>query len=130
MIADGADSVGAIGPFDDEWLVYEDAALLVLDKPAGLLAVPGRGADKADCLSARAQRRWPDARVVHRLDQATSGLMLLARSAAMQRALSQAFAERRVHKRYEALVHGQVPDAQAADGWGLIELPLRLDWPR
>jgi tRNA pseudouridine32 synthase/23S rRNA pseudouridine746 synthase len=110
--------------------VHEDAALLVLDKPAGLLAVPGRGADKADCLSARAQRRWPDALVVHRLDQATSGLMLLARGAAVQRALSQAFAERRVHKRYEALVHGQLPDAEAADGWGLIELPLRLDWPR
>ncbi|MFC0594144.1 RluA family pseudouridine synthase [Ottowia pentelensis] len=130
MIAAGAYPASAIGLFDDEWLVHEDAALLVLDKPAGLLAVPGRGADKADCLSARAQRRWPDALVVHRLDQATSGLMLLARGAAMQRALSQAFAERRVHKRYEAIVHGQVPDAEAADGWGLIELPLRLDWPR
>ena len=129
-IASYADRAGAIGPFDDEWLVHEDAALLVLDKPAGLLAVPGRGADKADCLSARAQRRWPDALVVHRLDQATSGLMLLARGAAVQRALSQAFAERGVHKRYEALVHGLLPDAEAGDGWGLIELPLRLDWPR
>ena len=130
MIAFGAYPVSAIGQFDDEWLVHEDAALLVLDKPAGLLAVPGRGPDKADCLSARAQQRWPDALIVHRLDQATSGLMLLARGPAMQRTLSQAFAERRVHKRYEAIVHGPMPDAATDDGWGLIELPLRLDWPR
>ena len=130
MIAAGAYPASAIGLFDDEWLVYEDETLLVLDKPAGLLAVPGRGPDKADCLSARAQQRWPDALVVHRLDQATSGLMLLARGAAMQRALSQAFAERRVHKRYEAIVHGQLPEAQVEGGWNEINLPLRLDWPR
>ena len=130
MIAIGAHPESAIGLFDDEWLVHEDEALLVLDKPAGLLAVPGRGPDKADCLSARAQQRWPDALVVHRLDQATSGLMLLARGAAMQRALSRAFAERRVHKRYEAIVHGQLPGAQVEGGWNEINLPLRLDWPR
>ena len=130
MIAIRAYPESAIGPFDDEWLVHEDDALLVLDKPAGLLAVPGRGPDKADCLSARAQQRWPDALIVHRLDQATSGLMLLARGATMQRALSLAFAERRVHKRYEALVHGQPPEAPAEDGWSEIKLPLRLDWPR
>ena len=93
MIADSALPSSAIGPLDDEWLVHEDEALLVLDKPAGLLSVPGRGPDKADCLSARARQRWPDALVVHRLDQATSGLLLLARGAAMQRALSAAFAE-------------------------------------
>ncbi|MFV0679367.1 RluA family pseudouridine synthase [Ottowia sp.] len=111
-------------------LIYEDAYLLVLDKPAGLLSVPGRGADKADCLSARAQARWPDALVVHRLDQATSGLMLLARGAEMQRRLSAAFAERCVEKRYEALVHGQPSAPVAADGWGEIDLPLIIDWPR
>ena len=61
--------------------VYEDADLLVLNKPSGLLCVPGRGADKQDCLSARAQARWPGALVVHRLDQATSGLVLMARHA-------------------------------------------------
>src|SRR5690606_18817623 len=54
-----------------EGLVYVDEHLVVLDKPAGLLAVPGRGADKQDCLSARAQALWPDALVVHRLDMAT-----------------------------------------------------------
>ncbi|HQD14086.1 MAG TPA: RluA family pseudouridine synthase [Ottowia sp.] len=112
-------------------VLHEDAHLIALDKPAGLLAVPGRGADKSDCLSARAQCRWPDALVVHRLDQATSGLMLLARGAAMQRALSQAFAQRQVSKHYEALVHGQLAlPADATDDWALIELPLIIDWPR
>ena len=110
-------------------VVHEDAWLLALVKPAGLLAVPGRGPDKADCLSARAQHRWPGALVVHRLDQATSGLMLLARDASTQRRLSTAFAERRVHKRYEALVHGRLTAPTAPDGWGDIDLPLIVDWP-
>ncbi len=121
--------VPAEAPFHPELVVHEDAHLLALDKPAGLLAVPGRGEDKADCLSARAQRRWPDALVVHRLDQATSGLMLLARGPQAQRALGAAFAGRRVHKRYEALVHGRPAPPASADGWGEIDLPLILDWP-
>ena len=113
-------------------VVHADDALLVLDKPAGLLSVPGRGADKADCLAARAQQRWPDALIVHRLDMATSGLIVLARGALMQRALSIAFAERRVDKRYEALVQGQpTADAHAdAEGWSCIDLPLIVDWPQ
>ena len=105
-------------------MLHEDAHLLALVKPAGLLSVPGRGPQNADCLSTRAQRRWPGALIVHRLDQATSGLLLMARSAAVQRALSSAFAERRVHKRYEALVHGQPSAATDADGWAEIDLPL------
>jgi len=109
-------------------VLHADAALLVLDKPAGLLAVPGRGADKQDCLSARVQQPFADALVVHRLDMATSGLMLMARGAAMQRELSRAFAQRQVHKRYVAVVHGHVP-APAGD-WGVIELPILVDWPR
>ena len=110
--------------------VHEDAHLLALVKPAGLLSVPGRGADRADCLIARARQRWPDALIVHRLDQATSGLLLLARGAAMQRALSIAFAERRVHKRYQALVHGLLAlPVDAAEGWAEIDLPLAVDWP-
>jgi tRNA pseudouridine32 synthase/23S rRNA pseudouridine746 synthase len=114
-----------------EGLVYVDEHLLVLDKPAGLLCVPGRGPDKQDCLSARAQALWPDARVVHRLDMATSGLVLMARGAAMQRILSAAFAERAVTKRYVAIVAGRLalpPDA--VDGWATIELPIAADWPR
>lgn len=104
--------------------VHADEQLLVFDKPAGLLSVPGRGADHQDCLSARAQALWPDALVVHRLDMATSGLLLMARGLAMQRLLSTAFAQRRVAKRYIAVVQGQ----PAADS-GSIAAPLGPDWP-
>lgn len=132
--ADVSSASAALGTLGTLNTIYEDAHLLVLDKPAGLLAVPGRGPDKADCLSARALLRWPDALVVHRLDQATSGLMVLARQPEVQRQLSAAFAERRVHKRYEAVVHGHLatpPDTpHSADGWAVIDLPIILDWPQ
>jgi tRNA pseudouridine32 synthase/23S rRNA pseudouridine746 synthase len=108
-------------------VIHEDPHLLVLDKPAGLLCVPGRGEDKQDCLSARALQRWPDALVVHRLDMATSGLVLMARSPAMQRALGDAFAQRRMRKRYEAIVDGLLP---LTGEWALIDAPLAADWPR
>lgn len=88
--------------------VYEDEHLLVLDKPSGLLCVPGRGPDKQDCLSLRALQHFGDALVVHRLDQATSGLVIMARNLPVQRQLSHAFAERQVAKRYVAVVAGQV----------------------
>jgi tRNA pseudouridine32 synthase/23S rRNA pseudouridine746 synthase len=107
-------------------VVYADNAMLVLDKPAGLLSVPGRGADKQDCLSLRVQRRYPDALVVHRLDMATSGLMLMARGIAAQRLLSQAFADRTVKKRYVAIVDGLL--AASDSNWGVINLPIMLDW--
>ena len=113
-------------PALSEGLVWVDEHLLVLDKPAGLLAVPGRGEDKQDCLSARAQALWPDALVVHRLDMATSGLFLMARGLHMQRVLSRAFAERHVRKRYEAVVAGTLGPPGAT---GTIELPLMADWP-
>ena len=103
---------------------YTDGQLLVLDKPEGLLCVPGRGVDKQDCLAARAQREYPDALVVHRLDMATSGLWLMARGAAAQSRLSRAFANREVSKRYVAVVAGLV----GADT-GEIDLPLAADWP-
>ncbi|MEJ7928974.1 RluA family pseudouridine synthase [Ramlibacter sp. AN1015] len=108
--------------------LHLDAHCLVLDKPAGLLSVPGRGPDKQDCLCVRAQAQWPDALVVHRLDMATSGLLLLARGAAMQRALSRAFEARRVRKRYVAVVAGRMPPPDTEDGWGEIDLPLGADW--
>lgn len=98
--------------------------LLAVDKPAGLLSVPGRGVANRDCVAARVQADVPDALVVHRLDQATSGVMLFARGAAAQRALSIAFAERRIAKRYEAVVQGLVGDEA-----GEIDLPLVTDWP-
>lgn len=109
-------------------LVYADDALLVFDKPGGLLAVPGRGADKQDCLSARVQVAYPDAQIVHRLDMATSGLMLFARGAEMQRKLSMMFAAREVHKRYAAVVAGRIQTS--GEEWSVIDLPIALDWPK
>jgi len=106
------------------WIVHADTGLVVVNKPAGLLSVPGRGADKQDCAWLRVRAGWPDALVVHRLDMATSGLLLFARGAARQRAVSMAFARRDVHKRYEALVDG----SPAGDA-GEIDLPLAADWP-
>ena len=111
-------------------LVYADDSLLVADKPSGLLAVPGRGEDKQDCLSSRVKARYPEALVVHRLDMSTSGLMLLARSRTVQRTLSIAFAAREVHKRYEAVVQGRLNlPLLAEEGWATIDLPIALDWP-
>ena len=106
-------------------VVYADEALIALDKPAGLLAVPGRGPDKQDCLAVRVQTLYPDARVVHRLDMATSGLLLMARGPHAQRQLGMAFAQRCVHKRYVAVVEGVVPHAERE-----IDLPLAPDWPQ
>ena len=108
--------------------LHEDADLLVLYKPPGLLCVPGKGPDKQDALSTRAQQRWPGALIVHRLDQATSGLVVMARHTDAQRRLSHAFAERQVHKRYLAVVQGHM---DAGDGaWQTIDLPIAADWPR
>ncbi|MDO9166002.1 MAG: pseudouridine synthase, partial [Rhodoferax sp.] len=84
-------------------VLYADEAMLVLDKPAGLLSVPGRGEDKQDCLSTRVQRLYADALVVHRLDMATSGVMVMARGPVVQRSLNEAFAGRAVTKRYVAV---------------------------
>ncbi len=102
--------------------LHVDDHLLAIDKPPGLLAVPGR--IEPDCLAARVQARWSDALVVHRLDQATSGLMLFARGAAAQRRLAADFAERRIGKRYVAVV-----DGLPAEDAGTIALPLAADWP-
>lgn len=105
-------------------LLYTDEHLLLAVKPAGLLSVPGRGPDKQDCLSARVQHHFPDARVVHRLDMATSGLMLFARGTAIQRTLSIMFQQREIAKRYIAVCRGTLNAAQ-----GEIDLPLIPDWP-
>jgi tRNA pseudouridine32 synthase/23S rRNA pseudouridine746 synthase len=105
-------------------IVYIDDSLLVVSKPAGLLAVPGRGEDKQDCLSARLQQEFPDALVVHRLDMSTSGLMVFARGAEMQRRLSNMFRDREVEKRYVAVVAGTlIPET------GEVNLPIAADWP-
>ena len=105
-------------------LIHLDDHLLVAIKPAGLLAVPGRGADKQDCLSVRLQREFPDLLVVHRLDMATSGLMVFARGEEMQRRLSRQFREREVSKRYVAVLAGELESES-----GEVDLPLIADWP-
>ncbi|MDO8311000.1 MAG: RluA family pseudouridine synthase [Sideroxyarcus sp.] len=135
-------------------LVHQDGALLIANKPAGLLAVPGRGADKQDCLSARVQFEFPDALVVHRLDMATSGLIVFARGLEMQRRLSRMFQQREVTKRYAAVVVGRMEPAKIQSfpsltilqmererslllppgegwegGWGEVNLPIVADWP-
>ena len=104
-------------------ILYSDDALLAVDKPAGMLSVPGRGEDKRDCVAARLQSMFADALVVHRLDMATSGLLVMARGAAAQRRLGIAFAQREVAKRYVAVVAGRPPAS------GEIDLPLITDWP-
>ncbi|MCB1637310.1 MAG: RNA pseudouridine synthase, partial [Thiothrix sp.] len=106
-------------------MLYRDDDLLLLNKPAGLLSVPGRGAAHQDSLISRVQREYPQARIVHRLDMETSGILLLALGKAMERRLSILFQTRQVDKRYQAWVEGLV----AADE-GRIELPLSADWPR
>ena len=111
-------------------MLHEDPVLLVLNKPSGLLSVPGRGEGKADCLAARVQAVYVDALIVHRLDMDTSGLIVMARGVEAQRTLSMAFAARRVHKRYQAVVEGDLKmPKKHAGGWAEINLPLALDWP-
>jgi tRNA pseudouridine32 synthase/23S rRNA pseudouridine746 synthase len=115
-------------------VVFVDDHLVILNKPSGLLSVPGRGEDKQDCLIARAQSQWPEALTVHRLDMATSGLMVIARGPETQRKLSHAFEIREVSKSYEAIVSGvlqaEVTDpADPAERWQDIQMPLLIDWP-
>ena len=106
-------------------LLHLDDALVVVDKPAGLPSVPGRPAELHDCMATRVQALVPEALVVHRLDMATSGLLVFARSKATQRTLGDAFARREVDKRYVAVVAGEL-----AHDEGEIDLPLIADWPR
>lgn len=105
-------------------VVHADAHCIVVCKPSGLLAVPGRGEAGRDCLSERVRAEYADALIVHRLDMATSGLMLLARGLDAQRTLSIAFAQREVRKRYVAVAIGQLDPPE-----GEIDLPLAADWP-
>lgn len=103
-------------------VLHVDTFLLVTDKPAGLLSVPAGGEGRQDCLAARIQARWTDARIVHRLDAATSGLVLFARGAEMLRRMSLAFEQRVVGKQYVAVVHGHVVQDS-----GEIDLALAED---
>lgn len=105
-------------------ILYEDSDLLILNKPAGLLTVPGKGPEKQDCLINRALKYNPNARVIHRLDQGTSGIVMLPLNYPTQKALTHQFQQRQVHKRYQAVVEGLL-----AEDEGEIDLPLICDWP-
>ena len=100
-------------------ILYRDEHLIALDKPAGLLAVPGRGAEKFDSLATRVQAEFPSATIVHRLDQETSGVMVMALHADVHRHIQQQFEKRQTEKRYIAVVAGVF-----AEDAGEINLPL------
>jgi len=110
-------------------VVYQSSRFVVVDKPSGLLSVPGRTPDKADCVRVRVQAMFPCATgpmTVHRLDLETSGLIVLALDPEAHRDLSIQFERRRVRKRYIALVEGE-PGREGREG--RINLPLSKDWP-
>ncbi|WP_370280952.1 RluA family pseudouridine synthase [Pontibacterium sp.] len=104
-------------------ILYADDQLVVVNKPADLLSVPGRGEDKQDCVWRRVQQAHPTARIVHRLDYATSGLMVLALNADSHRYLSNEFQQRRTEKSYQAVVFGDLEGDR-----GEVQEPLRCDW--
>lgn len=105
-------------------VLFADDQLVVVDKPHGLLSVPGRDPANRDCVPARLRDAFGELRIVHRLDLDTSGLMVLARTADAHRHVNRQFEQRTVEKRYEALVWG-LP----ADDEGRIDLPICVDWP-
>ena len=105
-------------------VLYEDTQLIVVNKPSGLLSVPGRGEHLADCLLTRVQAAFPQALLVHRLDRDTSGVMVFAQTAHAQRHLGLQFENRQTRKTYIARVWGQV-EAKT----GTVDLPLIVDWP-
>ena len=105
-------------------ILHQDHEILVVNKPSGLLSVPGKGAHLADCLMARVQAAFPEALLVHRLDRDTSGVMVFALTPHAQRHLGLQFEKRQVRKVYLARVWGEM-----AEKTGTIDLPLAVDWP-
>lgn len=105
-------------------ILYEDAHVLALDKPSGLLSVPGKGPELADCLLTRVQAAFPEALLVHRLDRDTSGVIIFALNAHAQRHLSKQFELRKSRKAYVARVWGRLTPKT-----GTVDLPLIVDWP-
>ncbi len=104
-------------------VLYADHDLVAINKPEDLLSVPGRGEDKQDCAWRRVQQEFPTARVVHRLDYATSGILVFALTLDAQRGLSLAFQQRHTEKHYIAIVNGNLEGCH-----GTIDLPMRCDW--
>ncbi|MBO9401067.1 RluA family pseudouridine synthase [Shimia sp. R9_3] len=111
-------------PQDPLAILHEDSDIVVVDKPSGLLSVPGRGEHLSDCLISRVQTAFPTALLVHRLDRDTSGVMVFALTPHAQRNLSMQFEKRKTKKTYVARVWGQM-----AEKSGTVDLPLIVDWP-
>jgi tRNA pseudouridine32 synthase / 23S rRNA pseudouridine746 synthase len=105
-------------------ILHSDEELVFVDKPSGLLSVPGRGEGLADCLITRLRDMFPSVLLVHRLDMDTSGVMVFALTPAAQAALGQQFEARKTRKHYIARVWGAVAELE-----GQIDLPLIVDWP-
>lgn len=103
-------------------ILFQDEHLIVLNKPCGMLSVPGRGPEKIDSLAHRVQAHYPDAKVVHRLDCYTSGVMLFALGIENQREMNRQFRDREIDKEYVALVRGVVEEES-----GVMDQPMRLD---
>ncbi|WP_299746194.1 RluA family pseudouridine synthase [uncultured Tateyamaria sp.] len=111
-------------PNDPLDILHDDAEMLVVDKPSGLLSVPGKGEHLSDCLIARVQAVWPQALLVHRLDRDTSGVMVFGLTPHAQRFLSKKFELRSAKKTYVARVWGRMTPKT-----GRVDLPLIVDWP-
>lgn len=105
-------------------ILYQDEHLVVLNKPSGLLSVPGRGEDKQDCMLSRLQLEYTGALAVHRLDMPTSGILIFALNKESHRELSKLFQQRKIVKQYIAKVQGKLEY-----NTGIIEQPLITDWP-
>jgi len=104
-------------------ILFQDDNLIVLNKPSGLLSVPGRGEEKQDCMLSRLQAEYPGALVVHRLDMPTSGIIMFALNKDMQKAMGHLFEKKLIYKQYFAKVHGLLKEKK-----GIINQPLITDW--
>jgi len=105
-------------------IVFQDEDIVVLNKSSGLLSVPGRLPEHQDCLQNRVQRVLPTATVVHRLDMATSGIIIMALNKPAHVNISRQFEQRKTNKSYIARVFGHVKEHE-----GSVDLPLICDWP-
>jgi len=105
-------------------VLYLDEYLIIVNKPSGLLSVPGRGIEKSDCLLSRVKIEYPNADIVHRLDMPTSGIIIFSLQTDIQKSLSKLFEQRKINKQYIAKVHGELECSS-----GIINLPLIADWP-
>jgi len=111
-------------PQDPLEILHDDHEVLLVNKPSGLLSVPGKGPHLADCLIARVQAVFPQALLIHRLDRDTSGVMIFGLSPHAQRHLGLQFEKRMTKKTYVARVWGEMTERT-----GTVDLPLIVDWP-